>query len=236
LATQKERHLALVLGATGGIGHALVEALVDRKMEWGIDAVIGLSRSSQPAFDLMNEASIAQCAEWVQQQGRPHWVIDATGGLHSPGHQPEKALSQIDPDHMIHSFTINAVGPALFMKHFLPLLPKSGPSVFATLSAKVGSIEDNHLGGWYSYRASKAALNQLVKTASIELKRRAPLAICVALHPGTVDTGLSTPYSKAGLNVRPPPVAAQDLLNVIAQLKPDHTGGFFDYQGHVIPW
>ena len=118
-------------------------------------------------------------------------MIDASGFLHGDGLMPEKSWREIDPVHMQRAFAINAIGPALLMKHLLPLFPADGRSVFATLSAKVGSIGDNHLGGWYAYRASKAALNQLVRTAAIELRRKRPNAICVALHPGTVDTKLS---------------------------------------------
>jgi NAD(P)-dependent dehydrogenase (short-subunit alcohol dehydrogenase family) len=137
---------------------------------------------------------------------------------------------------MAHAFAINAIGPALLMKHFLPLLPRSGRSVFATLSAKVGSIGDNHLGGWYSYRASKAALNQLVRTAAIELSRRQPQAICVALHPGTVATPLSSPFAKSGLQVQAPDLAAQRLLAVIDALTAEDSGGFFNHQGERLPW
>ena len=122
------------------------------------------------------------------------------------------------------------------MKHFLPLFPRSGRAVFATLSAKVGSIGDNHLGGWYSYRASKAALNQLVRTAAIELSRRQPHAICVALHPGTVATRLSSPFAKSGLEVQKPEVAAQRLLAVMDTLTVDDTGGFFNHHGERLPW
>jgi len=122
------------------------------------------------------------------------------------------------------------------MKHFLPLLPKQGRCVAGFVSAKVGSIGDNALGGWYGYRASKAALNQLVKTASIELARRNSQAICVALHPGTVDTALSQPFAKTGLKVRPAAEAANDLLGVLAGLKPEQSGALLDYQGQTLPW
>ena len=137
---------------------------------------------------------------------------------------------------MAQSFAINAIGPALVMKHFLPLLPRDSSAVFATLSARVGSIGDNRLGGWYSYRASKAALNQLVRTAAIELNRRSPNAICVALHPGTVDTGLSASFAKTGLDVQTPELAAERLLEVIAKLTANDSGGFFDYKGEPIIW
>jgi NAD(P)-dependent dehydrogenase (short-subunit alcohol dehydrogenase family) len=133
-------------------------------------------------------------------------------------------------------FRINTIGPALVMKHFLPLLPKQGRCVAGFVSAKVGSIGDNALGGWYGYRASKAALNQLVKTASIELARRNAQAICVALHPGTVDTTLSQPFAKTGLTVRPAAEAANDLLAVLAGLLPAQSGTLVDYRGQTLPW
>jgi len=232
----QDEGIAVVLGATGGIGAALVDALKNSLNASAMTQVIALGRSTRPSFDLTDENSIMTCAQWVSQQGTPRLIIDATGMLHTSEHQPEKALSQINPTQMLQSFAINAVGPALLMKHFLPLLPRTGKAVFASLSAKVGSIGDNELGGWYSYRASKAALNQLVKTAAVELKRRAPQAICVSLHPGTVDTKLSNPFSKTGLNVRPPQEAAMDLVQVLDQLTNAQTGGFFDYKGQIIDW
>ncbi len=137
---------------------------------------------------------------------------------------------------MARAFAVNAIGPALLMKHFLPLLPRQGRSVFATLSARVGSIGDNRLGGWYSYRASKAALNQLMRTAAVELGRRQPAALCVALHPGTVATRLSAPFAKAGLDVQTAEQAADGLLQVIDSLRPGSSGGFFDHRGEAVPW
>ena len=137
---------------------------------------------------------------------------------------------------MSRAFALNAIGPALIMKHFLPLLPRAKRAVFATLSARVGSIGDNRLGGWYSYRASKAALNQLVRTAAIELTRSHPQAICVALHPGTVDTQLSAPFAKQDLEIQSPDQAAARLIDVVARLTPQDSGGFFDCRGEVVPW
>ena len=136
----------------------------------------------------------------------------------------------------MRSFALNAIGPAMIMKHVLPLLPRSGKAVFATLSARVGSIGDNRLGGWYSYRASKAALNQLVRTAAVELARRSPEALCIALHPGTVATSLSAPFSAAGLEVHTPAAAARHLLAVVDKLTPEANGGFFDWRGQPVPW
>jgi NAD(P)-dependent dehydrogenase (short-subunit alcohol dehydrogenase family) len=223
--------LAVVVGGSGGVGGALVSRL---RSEVGFREVVSLSRSGAPKLDLTSEESIEAAVRSLG--GDIRLVIDATGALHGDGFMPEKSLKEISGAHLAWSFAVNAVGPALLMKHFLPLLPKVGPSVFATLSARVGSIGDNNIGGWYSYRASKAALNQLVHTAAIELRRRAPEAVCVALHPGTVATNLSRPFAKTGLDVRPPEVAADDLLAVIAALKPAQTGGFFDYRGDAIAW
>ncbi len=225
--------VAVVVGASGGIGQALVQAL---QSSGSFAATIAISRSSQPALDLLDEQTIATCAAHVAQQGVVRLVIDATGVLHSGGMQPEKSWLQLDAAHMAQAFAINAIGPALLMKHFLPLLPRGGKAVFATLSARVGSIGDNRLGGWYSYRASKAALNQLVKTAAVELVRRVPSALCVALHPGTVDTALSSPFGKTGLDLQTPQQAAQCLLEVVDTLTPADTGGFFDQHGKSVAW
>lgn len=224
---------AVVIGASGGIGSALMQALRD---QGAFDAVIGLSRRSTPALDLCAEASIAQAASQVAALGPPTLVIDATGLLSDATLQPEKALKALDPAAMARAFAINAIGPALLMKHFLPLLPRDAPAVFATLSAKVGSIGDNRLGGWYSYRASKAALNQLVRTAAIELARTHRQAVCVALHPGTVETPLSRPFAKVGLQPLTPETAARELLAGLARLGPADSGGFFDRHGAPLPF
>ena len=156
--------------------------------------------------------------------------------MHDGELQPEKSWRHIDPVQMQKVFALNTVGPALLLKHFLPLLPREGKSVFAALSARVGSIGDNRLGGWYSYRASKAALNQLLHTAAVELNRRQPQAICVSLHPGTVDTQLTKPFAKADLEVQTPDVAAERLLAVIDSLHASNSGGFFDHHGERVPW
>ena len=225
--------IAVVIGATGGIGRALAQAL---SHDAAYDLIIGLSRSSAPPLDLLSEPSIAAAAAFIATQGAPRLIIDATGVLQSETIKAEKSWRELDATKMAEAFAINAIGPALVMKHFLPLLPRDGRAVFATLSARVGSIGDNRLGGWYSYRASKAALNQLVRTAAIELTRRSPKAVCVALHPGTVDTGLSSSFAKTGLDVQPPELAAERLLQVIAKLTAAHNGGFFDYNGETVIW
>lgn len=234
LSSFPEDGLAVIIGARGGIGSALLDSV---QASPRFAACIGFSRSGAPALDLLSETSIAKAAASIAAHGRPpRLIIDATGFLHGGGHVPEKSWSHIDPSHMAHAFAVNALGPALLMKHFLPLLPRHGKAVFATLSAKVGSITDNHLGGWYSYRASKAALNQLVRTAAIELRRRRPDAICTALHPGTVGTGLSAPFAKAGLAAAAPKDAALGLLRVIDRLTPAQSGAFLDYRGNNLPW
>ena len=226
--------IAVVVGPSGGIGAAFVDRLKGAAV---FAELVGLGRDTTPPLDLAAEDSIAAAAHHLAGLGADlRLVIDATGFLHGDGFMPEKGLRQLDPAHMAKAFAVNATGPALLMKHFLPLLPRTGKSVFATLSAKVGSIGDNDLGGWHSYRASKAALNQFVRCAAIELARRQRDAICVALHPGTVDTGLSAPFGKSGLDVQPPAIAAERLLSVIDALKPEDTGGFFDYRGDRLPW
>jgi NAD(P)-dependent dehydrogenase (short-subunit alcohol dehydrogenase family) len=226
--------LAVVVGATGGIGGALLARLAGERSFRG---VVGLGRDSVPPLDLTSEETIARAVAHVVATGHePRLVVDATGFLHGDGLAPERSWRELDPAHMAMAFAVNATGPALLMKHFLPLLPRDGKAVFATLSARVGSIGDNRLGGWYSYRASKAALNQLVRTAAVELGRRRPAAVCVALHPGTVDTGLSAPFAKAGLEVRPAGQAADRLLRVIDRLAAEDSGGFFDHRGARLPW
>jgi NAD(P)-dependent dehydrogenase (short-subunit alcohol dehydrogenase family) len=163
-------------------------------------------------------------------------LIDATGTLDADGCVAEKTWRQLDPAAMARAFAVNAIGPALLMKHFLPLLPRAGRCVFETLSARVGSIGDNQLGGWYSYRASKAALNQFVRTAAIELRRTRPDALCVALHPGTVATSLSERFAKAGLEVQSPDTAAMRILTVLNRLTPEYSGAFVDQRGRPIVW
>jgi NAD(P)-dependent dehydrogenase (short-subunit alcohol dehydrogenase family) len=163
--------------------------------------------------------SIAVAADSLRQQGSWHLIVIATGMLSGPTGAPEKRLADLNAAHMAASFTINTIGPALALAHFSQLLPKNEPGVLAVLSAKVGSIGDNRLGGWYSYRASKAALNMLLKTASIEMARTHPKAVLAALHPGTVDSALSAPFRGAQIGRRPTD-AARDLLAVLDGLQP----------------
>ena len=226
--------LAVVIGASGGIGGAIADRL---ESQGGFAQVLRLSRSGDLSLDLTQEDTIMRAAGRISAIGLPlRLVFNAAGILHDGDLSPEKTWRDVDPAHLQRSFAVNATGVMLLMKHLLPLLAPDGKAVFATLSAKVGSIGDNHLGGWYGYRASKAALNQFVRTAAIELKRRRPQAICVALHPGTVDTALSSPFAKTGLGVQTPQSAAHDLLAAIDQLTPNHSGGFFDRFGATLAW
>jgi len=221
--------LAVVVGAHGGIGGALRTELQNTA---GIDRVIALGR---PGLDLCDEGSIARAVAELPA-GELRLVINAAGLLHEAGQRPEKALRDLDPAHLARAFAVNAIGPALLMKHFLPRLPRQGRAVFAVLSARVGSIGDNRLGGWYGYRASKAALNQLMRTAAIELARTHAEAICVALHPGTVATRLSAPFVRQGQPMLTPEEAARHLLAVLHGLQPADSGNFFDWRGAPVPW
>jgi NAD(P)-dependent dehydrogenase (short-subunit alcohol dehydrogenase family) len=225
---------AVVIGAGGGIGQAVAQAL-DR--DPAVARLAAFNRGSDPPVDLLDETTIARAADTVRAlEVPPRLIFDATGILHGEGLSPEKSWRHLDAASMAHAFAVNATGPALLIKHFMPLLPRDGKAVFATLSARVGSIGDNGYGGWYAYRASKAALNQIVRTAAVELGRRRPEAACVALHPGTVATPLTEPFHKSGLTVRQPGEAAGKLLAVVDGLTAEHSGGFYDYDFRPIPW
>ncbi len=231
---------AVVIGASGGIGAALVEQLALRN---DIASIIQTSRSGQLAaqtkctpmtLDLLDEASIAAVANACTA---PRLIIVATGLLHGDGIAPEKSWRALTADAMARSYAINTIGPALVAKHFLPLLPREGKAVFAVLSARVGSISDNNSGGWHSYRASKAALNQLIRTLSIELAVKSKDALCVGLHPGTVATSLSAPFQRnvpEGKLFTPAQSAAY-ILNVIDGLTVAQSGGVFAWDGTQIP-
>ncbi|MFN3606338.1 MAG: SDR family NAD(P)-dependent oxidoreductase [Cypionkella sp.] len=214
----------LIIGSSGGIGAALLAAS-------GASAV-GLSRS-QHGLDITNEASIAQHLGALD--GQFDRIIIATGALELNGAKPEKSLRALDANAMAAQFALNAMGPILVLKHSLRLIPKDRPAHIAALSARVGSIGDNGLGGWHSYRAAKAALNQFFHTAAIEMARTHPLACAALIHPGTVATKLGVGYSGNHASV-PPDQAAQNILNVLSGLTPAQSGQFFDWQGKIIPW
>lgn len=222
----------VVVGASGGIGAALALRL---RRDPRVDRVHGFSRRTAVSLDLTDEASIVAAAATVTA---PRLVIVASGFLHDAMQSPEKRLADLDPVRLARSFQINAIGPALVLKHFAPKLPRQGKAVLAVLTARVGSISDNRLGGWYGYRAAKAAAHQLVRTTAIELAPRRPDAICVALHPGTVDTPLSAPFQRgvAPAQLFTPDVAAAQLLQVIDDLTPADSGGFFAWDGQSIPF
>ncbi len=234
---------ACVLGASGGIG----AALVDRLAEAGYETVYAgarVPRAGAPPnvlplrFDLLDESSLAEAADRIAADGPLHLVVVATGMLHDEGIGPEKSARQIDAAAMTEVFAVNTIGPALAAKYFLPLLARDRCAVIAFLSARVGSIGDNRLGGWHSYRASKAALNALVRCFAIELAVRNPEAIAVALHPGTVDTPLSKPFQRnvpAG-RLFEPEDSARHLLAVIERLTPAESGGLFAWDGSPIEY
>lgn len=217
---------SLVIGASGGIGAALMDRLSRR------GEVLGISRSHD-GLDLTDEASIVRVLATITAP--IDTVIVATGALEIAGYRPEKTLRVLTAEAMALQFAVNAIGPALVLKHALRLLPKDRPARFVVLSARVGSIGDNALGGWYSYRAAKAALNQLIHTAAIEIARSHREAVVVCLHPGTVKTRFTRDYS-AGHSTVAPDTAAANLLAVLDGLTPADTGGFFDWAGVRIPW
>lgn len=217
----------LLIGNSGGIGQALQGALEARGA-----SVTGLSRRDT-GLDLNDEASIERQLSVLS--GPFDAILVASGALEINGARPEKALSQLTQSALLDQFIVNAAGPALILKHAPRLLPKDRPSQFAALSARVGSIGDNKIGGWYSYRAAKAALNQIIHTGAIELARTHKQAVCVALHPGTVQTPFTAKYLGRHPSV-PASQAALNLLSVLEGLGPDKTGQFFDWEGKPVPW
>jgi len=241
-----------VLGASGGIGQGFVRYLLET---YGQAQVIATYRNPCQSLsqlrshygdrlqllslDITQEEQIQALATSLGEFS-PHYhgVINCIGLLHDQTLQPEKNLRQLQAGALHTYFAVNSIGPILLAKHLLPLFRHAEPSYFAFLSAKVGSITDNHLGGWYGYRASKAALNMFIKTAAIEYRRVAPQSFLVLLHPGTTDTGLSQPFQK---NVPPeklftPERTVAQLMTILQSLGPEDSGSFFNWDGSLLPW
>jgi len=221
---------ALVIGASGALGSAFCQWLEE---DPHCAAVRALSRRTLPGLDLEQPDSIARAAAELADEAPYQLIVHAAGLLHRADIKPEKTYAALEDAALKAVFQVNALGPALVLRHFLPLLAPQG--AMALLSAKVGSIGDNRLGGWYAYRASKAALNMLVKTAAIELARTRPGARLLSLHPGTVVSQLSQPF-RGSAAARPASVAAWELLTLIDRLSAADSGQFFAYDGERLPW
>lgn len=235
---------AIVVGGTGGVGQAFVQALSESAL---VSNVIATSRRPQTAAgtekltwvhaDTTDEATLIALAEHVKTVDfRPNFVINCSGVLHTDSFGPEKTWRHLDSATMQHVFAVNAFGVALLGKYLLPLFHRRGRSVFASISARVGSIDDNRSGGWYSYRASKAAHNMLLKTLSLEACRKYPELVCASIHPGTVDTRLSAPYTRRydPNKLFSPEHSVQCMIQVLGELGPSDSGGFFAWDGQPI--
>mgnify|MGYP001813800963 CR=1 FL=1 len=253
MTTDNDHLIALVQGASRGIGLAFVRRLLEDDR---IGRLYATCRSPAAAtdlqqlagrnerlvvlsLDLLDETSIAAAAARVQaDSGRLDWLINASGILHDGDMQPERSLAKVEADSLVKAFRVNALGPLLVAKAFESLLKRSRQPRFASLSARVGSIGDNRLGGWYAYRSTKAALNQMTRTLSVQWRRLTHPILCVALHPGTVATDLSAPFTRSydPAKVFTPARAARQLLDVLDGLGPEDTGGFFAWDGSPIPW
>lgn len=228
-----KENLAIIVGGTGAIGNAI--AIEIEKL--GFKNILKIGTKTNPSIDFNKENTILKTVEFIKNTNKSISILfDATGILQHESYMPEKTFKNIDLDFSKKNFLINAIGPALLIKHFAPLLDSENKSVFATLSAKVGSISDNGYGGWYSYRASKAALNQFIKTASIEMKVKNKQAIFLALHPGTVKSNLSQPFQKTNLKIQEPEESAKHLIKIIDSVDQSQTGKFFNWDGSELPW
>ena len=223
----KKPKTALIIGASGGIGSALVDLCAERGYK-----VLTLSRRTD-GLDITDESSVRTHAKAIK--GGLDLIVITTGALEVDGLRPEKTMQNISADHLLKQFQINALGPALLLKYFAPKLTKARRAVFVVLSSRVGSIGENYLGGWVSYRAAKAALNQIVRTVAIELEGKNPRAICIAYHPGTVLTEMTRKYLKDKTSVLPKD-AVIDLLDVVENLSPRDTGQFLNWTGKQAVW
>lgn len=230
LASFDDGYRALVIGASGALGTAFCHHL---NQDPRCASVRTLGRKTVPKLDLEQPETIASAAAELAAEAPYHLIIHAAGLLHRDRIKPEKSYSAIEAESLHAVFQVNTLGPALLLRDFLPLLAPQG--AMAMLSAKVGSIGDNRLGGWYAYRASKAALNMLIKTAAIELSRTRPQSRLLSLHPGTVVSPLSQPFRGAA-SARPADIAAAQLLSLIDTLTPADSGHFFAYDGERLPW
>ncbi len=244
----------LIAGANQGIGLGFIKYLLQQE---NIDKIYGAYRDQDSAhelfelekqsnhrlvslpMDLTQEEQIAAGLERIKTEvNQLHWVINCVGILHTDTIQPEKSLGQINSENLLQYFQTNSISSILLAKHLMPLFRHDQPSIFANISAKIGSIGDNRLGGWYGYRASKAALNMLMRTVAIEYRRKVPNNIVVVLHPGTTDTRLSKPFQR---NVPPEKLfsverTVSQLMTVMTQLKPQDSGEFFSWDGSRLPW
>lgn len=243
----------LVTGASSGIGLAVCQTLLEADPDSQLVAVARGATRSDPLLalqhshpgrlqlvdvDLADAAAMARLGKLLEQGDGLDRVFHAAGLLHGEGLAPEKSLQQVNAAALQRSFALNAMAPILLLQAVLPALRDAAAPVFASLSARVGSISDNRLGGWYAYRASKAAQNQLLKTAAIELRRSLPALRVVMLHPGTVDTPLSAPFQRGvpGHKLFSPAHAAGQLLQIVEGLGPDDSGRFIAWDGSDIPW
>ena len=225
------KKVALVFGVSGGIGSHIYSNLKRKKFE-----VYGFSRTSDPNNNIISEKYLKDLSlKFIEQNIKIKIFINAIGYLHDNYYSPEKKLQDINLEYMKKCFEINTIPTALMIKYFCPLMIKEEKSIFASISAKVGSISDNYLGGWYSYRASKAALNQIIKTSSIEQKRLNKNLIMVSVHPGTVNTKLSSPFI-GKRKVQTPSEAATNIINLLETLTVEDSCLFFDYNKNILPF
>lgn len=232
----------VITGASGGIGRAFVEVLAARPQVENIVATFnrhspgaGYANVTWQQLDLADEAAVQ---EWSQRLGEIDWLINASGILHNPERGPEKSIRQLDPAFFLQNICINTLPVLLLAKYLYTRFRHGRPAVFASISARVGSIEDNRLGGWYSYRASKAALNMCLKTLSIEWRRNLPNVTVAALHPGTTDTALSAPFQRniPREHLFSPVQSVGYLLQVLDGLTPSRSGQFLAFDGEQLPW